>query len=89
MSVLLQFESKRSDPGVEPAPAGLQHATLGIGETGEVKLGEFVEETLGLVEAALEILGGGPQRRGIAGGEPSELGIGQERLAGGGIGSHA
>ncbi len=87
--MFLQFESKGLDLGLEPSPAGLEHAALDVLEAGEVEVGELVEEPLGLVEAALEILGGRAQGRGIAGGSASEQGIGQKRLPGGGIGSHS
>lgn len=89
MGVVLQFESECLDLGLEPSPAGFQHASLDVLEAGEVEVGEFVEEPLGLVEAALEILGGRAQGRGIAGRSASEQWIGQKRLPGGGIGSHA
>lgn len=74
---------------MEPAPACLKDAALGVLEAAEVELGELLQEALGLVEAALQILCGGPQRRGITRRRPGLLGIGQERLAGRDIGSDA
>jgi hypothetical protein len=89
MSGVLPIESERFDLGMEPAPAGFEHAALGALEAGEVKLGELLEEPLGLVEVLFQLGGGGAQRRGIGGGRASAGGIGQERLPGGGVGSHA
>jgi hypothetical protein len=56
--------SELEDLGGQPPLAGLQDPTIGLGEAREVEGQELVEGALGLVEAGLELLRRGPERRG-------------------------
>lgn len=77
--------------GGQAAPAGREHALVGVGEAGEIEVQEVVEGALDLPEARLEVARGGAEGR--DGRLPDRRGgrarIAHERLAGGAIRSHA
>jgi hypothetical protein len=60
--------SELVDMGSQPALARGQDAPVGVGEAREVEGQELLEGAFGLVEAGLQLLGGGTQRRSGRGG---------------------
>jgi len=71
------------DASGEAPLAGLEDSAFGVGESGEIQVGELVEIALGLAEARLELARGGPQRRdgALTRLGNAAVGIAHERLA--------
>lgn len=78
---------KEKDAGGQPAAAGLHDAPLGIGEAGEVGLGESVEVPLDGLVSGGPVGGGCAERGGPLVGDAGQggAGIAEKGLAGGGV----
>jgi len=53
--LLLEGVGQLDDVGSQPPLAGLKDPPIGVGESGEIQLREFVQRVLGLGKARLEL----------------------------------
>src|SRR5882672_6779449 len=63
-SGVIEILLDRSDLGHESSLKGVQHAALDVGESGKIVLHQLTQAPLEVLEAAFELSGGGPERRG-------------------------
>lgn len=87
MRFLLKAAGEGKDLGGQPAAAGLQDTSLGVGKAGEIGAGQRVQVALDGPETGGPVGGGGAERRSALVGHAGlrGTGIAQQRLAGNGV----